>query len=99
MMSAELHVASHDLVVVRLLYFDIQQPEIVRSDGEANGIVADSYLVSPLETKPMLSNGSCLTGLSLSHGVDDLRVKGGGSDPAIFDRKSCESPTTRPAWL
>ena len=87
-MSAELHVASHDLVVVRFLYFNVQQPEIIRSDGEVNGVVAGSYLVSPLETKPMLSSGSCLTGLSLSHGVDDLRVKGGGSGPAIFYRKA-----------
>lgn len=31
----------------------------------------------------MLSNGSCLTGLSLSHGVDDLRVKGGGKWAAM----------------
>jgi hypothetical protein len=32
--SAELHVTSHDLVVVRLLYFDVQQPVVLRSDRD-----------------------------------------------------------------
>ena len=37
-----------------------------------------AYLLSPFETKPMLSSGSCFTGLSLSHGADDFRISGGG---------------------
>jgi hypothetical protein len=48
----------------------------------------NSYLVSPLEIKPMLSNGSCFTGFSLSHGVDDLRVKGGGIGPAMLNKNA-----------
>lgn len=31
------------------------------------------YLLSPLDTNPMLSRGSCLTGRNLSHGAEDIR--------------------------
>lgn len=97
MMSAELHVASHDLVVIRLLYFDVQQPIVLMLDRDMEEKVTQLYLVSPLETKPMLSNGSCLTGLSLSHGVDDLRVRGGGNGPAIFDSKAVSDVQLQPS--
>ena len=43
-MGAELHVASNDLIVVRLLCFDFQQPEIVRRRG-THEVVADLLLV------------------------------------------------------
>lgn len=76
MVCAELHVAGNDLVVEALLGFDVEKPGHVRS-LERN--TRDSiYLLSPFETKPMVSKGSCLTGRRRSHGAEDFRLRGGG---------------------
>ncbi len=76
-MCAELHITSDNFIVIRFLHFDVEKPaRNVRFHVSNTREDEESRLVSPLETSPMLSNGSCLTGLSLSHGVEDLRVRG-----------------------
>lgn len=84
MVRTELHVTSDDLIVVRFLDFYVEQSVNVKSVTADITAALHSHLVSPFDTKPMLSSGSCLTGLSLSHGVEDLRVKGTGNWPAML---------------
>lgn len=76
MVCAELHVAGNNLVVEALLGFDVEESGCVRS---LERIARDyTYLLSPFETKPMVSKGSCLTGRRRSHGAEDFRLRGGG---------------------
>jgi hypothetical protein len=54
-----------------------------------------THLLSPFETNPMLSRGSCLTGRNRSHGVDDFLATAGGTC-AILDRSI---PLNIPSYL
>lgn len=69
-----MHIPSDNLIVEALLSFEIKQSIECEKQGAARLLVRDRYLLSPLDTNPILSKGSCLTGRSLSHGAEDFRL-------------------------
>ncbi len=77
MSGTKLHVTSNNLVIKALLGFGVEKTRQIRQRSGGQGIQGANR-VSPLETNPMLSKGSCFTGRSLSHGADVFRLKGGG---------------------
>lgn len=76
MKRTKLHIPSDNLIVEALLSFEIEQSVTVRNQAKhPTGLHnCAPYLLSPLDTYPMLSRGSCLTGLNRSHGTDDFRL-------------------------
>jgi hypothetical protein len=78
-MRTKLHVPGDNLIVEALLSFEVKQSVMVRNGGTVQLGYGYRYLLSPFDTNPMLSKGSCLTGLSLSHGAEVFRL----SEPLV----------------